>query len=115
MVMPTTRWPCSTSMAAASALSTPPDRAATTSTSPGAGMSRGNIAWYMPGTTMERNRCEVGATGLDEVGLGVGPVDDEGRRIEVHVANLLPGERAEVALEHQSPHKPIAWGRVVRR
>jgi 23S rRNA (uracil1939-C5)-methyltransferase len=60
---------------------------------------------------MERNRCEVGASGLDEAGLGVGSADG----VEVHVADLLPGERAEVAIEHRSPHRPVAWGAVVRR
>jgi 23S rRNA (uracil1939-C5)-methyltransferase len=31
------------------------------------------------------------------------------------VTDLLPGERAEVAIDHESPHKPEAWGRIVRR
>jgi 23S rRNA (uracil1939-C5)-methyltransferase len=53
----------------------------------------------------------VTATQLDEAGHGVGTGD--GKR--VHVADLLPGERAEVAIDHTSPHKPEAWGRVVRR
>jgi len=35
--------------------------------------------------------------------------------ISVHVADLLPGERAEVAVDHQSPHKREAWGRIVKR
>jgi 23S rRNA (uracil1939-C5)-methyltransferase len=56
-------------------------------------------------------RCEVTATELDEAGCGVGAAD--GRT--VHVANLLPGERAEVAIDHTSPHRPEAWGRIVRR
>jgi 23S rRNA (uracil1939-C5)-methyltransferase len=60
---------------------------------------------------MERNRCEVEATGLDEAGLGVGSAGG----IELHVADLLPGERAEVTLEHRSPHRPVAWAAVVRR
>jgi 23S rRNA (uracil1939-C5)-methyltransferase len=51
------------------------------------------------------------ATQLDEAGHGVGTAD--GKR--VHVADLLPGERAEVAIDHTSPHKPEAWGRIVRR
>jgi 23S rRNA (uracil1939-C5)-methyltransferase len=57
------------------------------------------------------NRCEVTATGLDEAGLGTGTSD--GRR--VHVADLLPGEAAEVAIDHASPHRAEAWGRIVRR
>jgi 23S rRNA (uracil1939-C5)-methyltransferase len=57
------------------------------------------------------NRCEVGADALDETGYGVGDNGDE----RVHVADLLPGERAEVAIDHRSRHEPAAWGRVVRR
>jgi 23S rRNA (uracil1939-C5)-methyltransferase len=57
------------------------------------------------------NRCEVTATFLDEAGHGVGTSD--GKR--VHVADLLPGESAEVAIDHTSPHKPEAWARIVRR
>lgn len=60
---------------------------------------------------MERNRCLVIADSLDDAGHGVG-VD---RGVTVHVADLLPGEQAEVALEHASPHKAEAWGRVARR
>ena len=60
---------------------------------------------------MNSNRCEVTATALDEAGLGVGTSD--GKR--VHVADLLPGERAEVAIDHTSPHRAEAWGRIVRR
>ncbi len=60
---------------------------------------------------MNSNRCEVTATGLDEAGQGVGTSD--GHR--VHVVDLLPGEAAEVAIGHASPHKPEAWGRIVRR
>ncbi|HEV7558605.1 MAG TPA: 23S rRNA (uracil(1939)-C(5))-methyltransferase RlmD, partial [Kofleriaceae bacterium] len=57
------------------------------------------------------NRCEVAADALDETGYGVGSNGDE----RVHVADLLPGERAEVAIDHRSRHAPTAWGRVVRR
>jgi 23S rRNA (uracil1939-C5)-methyltransferase len=56
-------------------------------------------------------RCEVTATELDEAGCGVGT--SEGRR--VHAVDLLPGERAEIAIDHASPHRPEAWGRIVRR
>ena len=59
-----------------------------------------------------RNRCEVHAASLDETGRGVGR--DAGGRV-LHVADLLPGERAEVAIDHASPHRAEAWGRVVRR
>lgn len=57
------------------------------------------------------NKCQVTATSLDEAGHGVGLAEG----IRVHVADLLPGERAEVAIDHASPHKPEAWGRIVRR
>jgi 23S rRNA (uracil1939-C5)-methyltransferase len=57
------------------------------------------------------NRCEVEATTLDDSGAGVGLSG----ATQVHVGDLLPGERAEVAIDHRSPHKPQAWGRIVRR
>src|SRR6185312_11871614 len=56
-------------------------------------------------------RCEVAATELDEGGLGVGLAAG----VRVHVTDLLPGEKAEVAIDHASPHRPEAWGRIVRR
>ena len=56
-------------------------------------------------------RCEVEATTLDDSGAGVGLAG----ATSVHVADLLPGERAEVAIDHRSPHTPQAWGRIVRR
>jgi 23S rRNA (uracil1939-C5)-methyltransferase len=60
---------------------------------------------------MSGERCDVTATELDEAGYGVGSSD--GRR--VHALDLLPGERAEIAIDHASPHRPEAWGRIVRR
>jgi 23S rRNA (uracil1939-C5)-methyltransferase len=57
------------------------------------------------------NRCEVEATRLDDSGAGVGLAGTTA----VHVGDLLPGERAEVAIDHLSPHKPEAWGRIVKR
>ena len=57
------------------------------------------------------NRCEVAATGLDDSGAGIGAADS----ISVHVADLLPGERAEVVIDHRSPHRPQAWGRILKR
>ena len=69
--------------------------------------------------TVQRNRCEVVAASLDEGGHGVGhePADAPGTAgaREVHVADLLPGERAEVVIDHTSPHRPIAWAHIVRR
>jgi 23S rRNA (uracil1939-C5)-methyltransferase len=60
----------------------------------------------------QRNRTEVTATALDEAGSGVG---SDGVKLAIHVTDLLPGERAEVQLDHTSPHKPEAWGHIVRR
>jgi 23S rRNA (uracil1939-C5)-methyltransferase len=60
---------------------------------------------------MSGRRCELIATELDDAGCGVGA--SEGRR--VHAFDLLPGEHAEVEIDHESPHRPEAWGRVVRR
>jgi 23S rRNA (uracil1939-C5)-methyltransferase len=57
------------------------------------------------------NRCELEATTLDETGAGVGLAG----ATSVHVGDLLPGERAEVAIDHRSPHRPEAWGRIMRR
>lgn len=62
-------------------------------------------------TPAQPNRCEVQATALDDSGAGVGAAGD----LLVHVGDLLPGELAEVELDHRSPHKPDAWGRIVRR
>ena len=68
---------------------------------------------------MARN-TQVEAVTLDEAGAGVGHVADPSNGsgdavLELHVADLLPGERAEVAVEHRSPHRALAWARVVRR
>jgi 23S rRNA (uracil1939-C5)-methyltransferase len=57
------------------------------------------------------NRCEVEATALDDAGAGVGPAGG----LDVHVGDLLPGERAEVSIDHLSPHKAEAWGRIIKR
>src|SRR6185436_7762697 len=135
--MPTTWWPCSTSRAAAVALSTPPDSAATTRVSSMIAAPRrasrpraAYVACAM--AAAQRNRCEVVAASLDEAGHGVGreagepapahapgePAGEDARAasaLEIHVADLLPGERAEVAIDHASPHRPAAWGHVVRR
>lgn len=58
-----------------------------------------------------RTPVELEATGLDEAGHGTGM--SGGRTL--HVADLLPGERAEVAIDHDSPHRPESWGRIARR
>lgn len=59
----------------------------------------------------QATRCELHATGLDEAGAGVGVSG----AVSVHVPDLLPGERAEVVIDHFSQHRPQAWGRIVKR
>jgi 23S rRNA (uracil1939-C5)-methyltransferase len=54
---------------------------------------------------------ELQATHLAEDGRGVGQ-DGE---TKIYVADLLPGERAEIEIEHRSRHHPKAWGRIVKR
>lgn len=55
---------------------------------------------------------ELTATDIDAAGAGVGRC----RGVTVHAADLLPGERARVAVEHVSPHGDRhAWARVVER
>ena len=46
---------------------------------------------------------------LDEEGAGVG--DLAGRRL--HVPWTLPGESVLIEVEHESPHRAEAWGRLV--
>ncbi len=63
----------------------------------------------------KRLRCEVHAVSLDEAGLGVGAEAGTGDARAFHVVDLLPGERAEVTIDHASPHKLEAWGHITRR
>lgn len=65
----------------------------------------------MPSVPPPRKPLVVEATDLDEAGHGVGVQDG----LTLHVADLAPGERAEVQVEHQSPHRPEAWARILRR
>ena len=60
---------------------------------------------------MSAQRLDVTATRLDDAGLGVGM---DGERT-IHVVDLLPGERAEVIVDHASPHRAEAWARIVKR
>ncbi len=62
-------------------------------------------------SSAQPNRCEVQATTLDDSGAGVGLAG----ALAVHVGDLLPGELAEIEIDHRSPHRPEAWGRIVRR
>ncbi|MBA3390991.1 MAG: class I SAM-dependent RNA methyltransferase, partial [Deltaproteobacteria bacterium] len=66
-------------------------------------------------SSAQRNRCEVLAASLDEAGLGVGTAAAGEAKAAIHVIDLLPGERAEVQIDHASPHKPSAWAHIVRR
>ncbi len=63
-------------------------------------------------TSPQRNRAEVVATALDDAGAGLATDATLGT---IHVTDLLPGERAEVAVDHHSPHKREAWAHIVRR
>lgn len=56
-------------------------------------------------------RVSVRATELDEAGLGVG----RARGLDIAAPDMLPGEEAEVRIEHTSPHRSRAWARVTRR
>lgn len=61
------------------------------------------------------------AHALDEAGAGLAGIVSAGDRaaaggeLELHVPDLLPGERAEVAIEHRSRQRPMAWARIVAR
>lgn len=52
-------------------------------------------------------RVECQADSLDDQGAGVAPLPEGA---QLHVAGLLPGERAQVEIQHQSPHRKQAWG-----
>lgn len=60
-------------------------------------------------------RAETIATSLDEAGRGVGSERGAAEPRELHVADLLPGERAEVVIDHASPHHARAWAHIVKR
>lgn len=60
---------------------------------------------------MDPHRVEVTASSLDPQGAGVGVAAE----CQVHVSDLLPGERALVTIDHRSPHRQVAWGTVLRR
>src|SRR5690349_17359362 len=70
-----------------------------------------NVVDSMWMSSPQPTRCALAATALDDAGAGVGMANDT----RVHVADLLPGERAEVIVDHVSPHRPEAWGRLLRR
>lgn len=57
------------------------------------------------------DRIELVAVDIDLDGLGVG----QAGAVEVHAGDLLPGERAEVAIDHVSRHAARAWGRAQAR
>ncbi len=53
----------------------------------------------------------VRAQSLDAAGFGLAPLG----AITLAVFDLLPGEQAQVAIEHLSPHRRMAWASIVRR
>ena len=63
-------------------------------------------------------RACITAVDIDDRGCGVGYAEGGGRgpgSVEIRTLDLLPGERAEVEIEHVSPHRASAWARLVRR
>jgi 23S rRNA (uracil1939-C5)-methyltransferase len=54
--------------------------------------------------------ARLGIESLDEDGRGVGREAD-GRAL--HVAGALPGESVRALVEHDSPHSPKSWGRLI--
>ena len=54
------------------------------------------------------DRLSLTCSALDADGSGVALHDG----ISIHVAGVLPGERLEAEIEHQSPHRPEAWARL---
>jgi len=57
------------------------------------------------------DKVELTVDRLDADGRGVGDCG----HVRVHVADLLPGERGRAVVEHMSPHRPQAWGRLDER
>lgn len=58
------------------------------------------------------------AVDIDDRGCGVGHAEGARGRadgIEIRTPDVLPGERAEVEIEHVSPHQACAWARLLRR
>ena len=51
----------------------------------------------------------VRADSLDDDCRGVARAGD----LELRIEDLLPGESAEVAIDHRSRHKPLAWAHIV--
>src|SRR5947209_3026319 len=112
--MPTTRSPASTSSAAAVALSTPPERATTIGgrlmSDSGARRRRARSMRYIPGVIKGAHH-HVTIDALDDEGAGEGTLP--GGALRLHVPFALPGEEVVATVEHASPHRPAAWGRLV--
>ena len=108
--MPTTRCPASTSSAGGG-------RAVDAARERGddEGTAAGHLV-VMPWNAMKSNRCEVVATALDDGGTRR---RRDGRRRGRRAARArrrsAARRAAEVAIDHHSPHRPEAWGRVLRR
>src|SRR5579883_2676658 len=112
--MPTTRAPDSTSSAAAVALSTPPESATTiggllviSKRTP----KRARSMRYIAGVIKGVHRLRLDA--LDDEGAGEGTPGDVDPPVRLRVPFALPGEEVVAAVEHASPHRPVAWGRLV--
>lgn len=61
--------------------------------------------------TVNRDSVELCCERLDSGGRGVAHRGD----VAVSAENWLPGERAVLEIEHTSPHRALAWARVLER
>lgn len=60
-------------------------------------------------------RARICAVDIDDRGFGVGHADTRPGGLSICAPDLLPGEHAEVEVEHVSPHQARAWARIIRR
>src|SRR5687767_15329352 len=111
MVMPTTRWPASTSRPAAVALSTPPE-SATTIVSGVRSMATLGKTPVLIAQPVPARELTLSLEDFDDEGAGFGR-DPERSGGVVHVRAGLPGEKLRVRVDHQSPHKPESWASIV--
>ena len=61
--------------------------------------------------SVNREVVELACERLDSQGRGVGQRGD----LAISAADWLPGEVASLEIEHVSPHRPLAWARVLER
>ncbi len=69
-----------------------------------------------PGQRLALDCADIDAEGAGVAELGVPTAEGGGaaaRRMKIHVAGALPGERVTADVEHVSPHRADAWARLV--